>query len=162
MKVSEHRKKCRTRWEVRVPGSDHTPASLLRCRDLENLSTAWSDAETVESLVGCQANNMITFTKLGNLGRLGNQLFQIASTIGIAIRNDQSFVFPVWAYSEYYKNPIPQIERAHLLNLDLKLYDATTPFHYQSVSLEGRYDWDIIGYLQSEKYFKHCENTIRE
>ena len=30
------------------------------------------------------------------------------------------------------------------------------------VSLEGRYDWDLIGYLQSEKYFRHCENTIRE
>jgi hypothetical protein len=105
---------------------------------------------------------MITFTKPGDFGRLGNQLFQIASTIGIAIRNDQSFVFPVWAYSEYYKNPIPQIEREHLLNLDLKLYDATMPFHYQPVSLEGRYDWDIRGYLQSEKYFKHCENTIRE
>jgi len=105
---------------------------------------------------------MITFTKLGNLGRLGNQLFQIAGTIGIAIRNHQSFVFPVWAYSEYYKNPIPQIERAHLLGLDLKLYDATTPFHYRPVSLEGRYDWDLIGYLQSEKYFRHCENIIRE
>jgi len=26
---------------------------------------------------------MITFTKLGNLGRLGNQLLQIAGTIGI-------------------------------------------------------------------------------
>ena len=109
-----------------------------------------------------QANDMITFTKLGNLGRLGNQMFQIAGTIGIAIRNDQGFVFPVWGYSEYYKNPIPQIEGAHLLNLDLKLYDATTPFHYRPVSLEGRYDWDIIGYLQSEKYFKHCENIIRE
>jgi hypothetical protein len=48
MKVSKNRTKCSTRWEVRGPGSDHKPASLLRCRDLENFSTAWSYAETVE------------------------------------------------------------------------------------------------------------------
>jgi hypothetical protein len=105
---------------------------------------------------------MVTFKELGNFGRLGNQLFQIASTIGIATRNNQSFVFPVWAYSRYYQNPIPQIERAQLLNLDLKLYDATSHFHYRPVSLDGRYDWEIRGYLQSEKYFTHCEDMIRE
>jgi hypothetical protein len=38
-------------WEVRVPRSDHKPASLLPRRDPENLSTVWSYAETVESLV---------------------------------------------------------------------------------------------------------------
>jgi hypothetical protein len=105
---------------------------------------------------------MITFTQLGNIGRLGNHLFQIASTIGIAISNDQSFVFPEWTYAEYYRNPIPQIEREYLLSLDLKLCDATKPFHYQPVSLEARYDWDLNGYFQSEKYFKHCEHTIRD
>jgi hypothetical protein len=35
-------------WQVRGPGSDHKPESLLPHRDPENLLTAWSYPETVE------------------------------------------------------------------------------------------------------------------
>ena len=36
---------------------------------------------------------MIAYQSIGNNGRIGNQLFQIASTIGIAIENGHDFVF---------------------------------------------------------------------
>lgn len=36
---------------------------------------------------------MITFSKLEKKGHLGNQLFQIASTIGVAVDNQHDFVF---------------------------------------------------------------------
>lgn len=104
---------------------------------------------------------MITFTKLGAFGRLGNQLFQLASTIGIALSNQTDYLFPPWESSRYYQSPIPQTELDELLKLDLKLYNAEEHFHYQPVTLDQQYDWDIIGYLQTEKYFQHCADTIR-
>jgi HemY protein len=39
---------------------------------------------------------MVTFLDLGKMGRLGNQMFQIASTIGVALQNGKDFSFPDW------------------------------------------------------------------
>ena len=39
---------------------------------------------------------MMTFSKLGRQGRLANQMFQIAGTIGIAIKSGQKYGFPKW------------------------------------------------------------------
>ena len=43
-----------------------------------------------------------TFTKLGNYGRLGNQLFQLASTISIAVDQGHDYIFPPWEYEKYF------------------------------------------------------------
>ena len=45
---------------------------------------------------------MLTFENLGKLGRLGNQMFQIASVIGIAKRSAIGFCFPEWEYQEFF------------------------------------------------------------
>lgn len=37
---------------------------------------------------------VLTFIEIGRYGRLGNQIFQVASTIGIALDNEMSFSFP--------------------------------------------------------------------
>lgn len=48
---------------------------------------------------------MITFPLLGKAGRLGNQLWQIASTIGIAINQGDTFVLPRWVYEPFFNVP---------------------------------------------------------
>lgn len=48
---------------------------------------------------------MITFTRLGRCGRLGNQLWQIASTAGIAQTLGQTVAFPHWDYAPYFRVP---------------------------------------------------------
>lgn len=49
---------------------------------------------------------MITYRKLGYVGRLGNQLFQVASTIGIAVSRNEDVVFPAdWIYRPYFSLP---------------------------------------------------------
>lgn len=48
---------------------------------------------------------MITFPMLGNTGRLGNQLWQIASTLGIAHARGEEASFPSWAYQDYFNIP---------------------------------------------------------
>jgi hypothetical protein len=49
---------------------------------------------------------MITFNELGYVGRLGNQLWQVASTIGLAWRNNTNPMFPTsWMYRPYFNVP---------------------------------------------------------
>ncbi|MGY5850393.1 alpha-1,2-fucosyltransferase [Salegentibacter sp. F14] len=89
---------------------------------------------------------MLTFSKLGKKGNLGNQLFQIASTISLAKRNNQDCVFPIWEYEEYFKFNLPHGSCNNCIQINEKFYH----FHEWNLS-NGNYD--LYGYLQSEKYF---------
>lgn len=92
---------------------------------------------------------MITFTSLGRKGNLGNQLFQIASTIGIAKKNDQDYVFPKWDYATYFKFDFSFSE--NLSHIKFKqIIEKTYSFHEWNLT-DG--DFDVNGVLQSEKYF---------
>lgn len=97
---------------------------------------------------------MITFSQLGKYGRFGNQLFQVASTIGIAEVNNQQWCFPDW------KHPFK-----HDFNCNhFPIYSyqkVDIPWGYHKFNLKQG-NFDIYGYLQSEKYFSHCEDLIRE
>ncbi len=97
---------------------------------------------------------MITFSKLGFKGNLGNQLFQIASTIGIAKKNGHPFFFPVWQYSKFFQNqlPVSSIENVFVHVKEEK-------YNYYEWNL-GEGNYDIEGWLQSEKYFD--SNKIKE
>jgi len=83
----------------------------------------------------------------------GNILFFIASTIGIAVKNGYTYGFPVWNNQEYFVNQLPLVK----------------PSDYNPVDIpEGRFlgfdipdNSSIWGYMQSEKYFEHCEDIIR-
>jgi hypothetical protein len=46
-----------------------------------------------------------TYKALGNFGRLGNQLFQIAGTIGKALDNNAQASFPNWGYQDFFNIP---------------------------------------------------------
>jgi len=94
---------------------------------------------------------MLTFSKLGEKGNLGNQLFQIASVIGIALRNNQQYSFPRWSYSQYFEKPLP-------VNPGIDTFvkiDEKTFHHYEWNLDDGNYD--LNGWLQSEKYFETAD-----
>jgi hypothetical protein len=93
---------------------------------------------------------MIAFKRLERKGNLGNQLFQIASVIGIANDNNTSFMFPKWKYSDYFKNQLPILEIDKKYNfIDIEEENST----FQKFKLEDTRNYDIDGWLQSEKYF---------
>lgn len=92
---------------------------------------------------------MITHTTLGKKGNLGNQLFQIASTIGIAKKNGQNYVFPKWIYADYFNYDFPVIENDSDMIFE-KIFQKS--YSYCEWEL-GEGNYDIKGYLQSEKYF---------
>lgn len=111
---------------------------------------------------------MITFSNLGKYGRLGNQMFQIAGTIGIALKHKLQFGFPYWQnydhnnrfgntenmdIQSFFKNPLPEVQ----------------PGNYQEVNIPWGYHphfqvhdgISLHGHMQCEKYFKDYHQVIR-
>jgi hypothetical protein len=104
--------------------------------------------------MGTMTKPVVTCSQLGRRGRLGNQFFQIAATIGAAMEHGYDYVFPAWALAEEFESPIPQVDRVR---------PASTftqgPFYYQPILLDG--NTDLQGLFQNEKYFEHCAGIIR-
>lgn len=89
------------------------------------------------------------------MGRLGNQLFQIASTIGIAHSNGLDFCFPEWKYSEHFTNPLPTGDVQ-----GCQIYKEKSS-NYNPVKLDGGFHWSLEGYFQSWKYFENIREVIK-
>lgn len=101
---------------------------------------------------------MITFSRLGHMGRLGNQIFQIASTIGIATKNSHNYVFPRWKYQYGFETPLPSPQGYVRIFSDIK----EPSFSYSDIEIPENGVYDLVGYFQSAKYFEHCESLIKK
>lgn len=98
---------------------------------------------------------MICFSRIGKFGRLGNQLFQIAATIGCAVENNVQAKFYPWEYSKYFKNKIDEtLEAEEIINIYRE-----RGFSYSRIPLLA--NLDLLGYFQSDKYFNNCYDLIR-
>jgi hypothetical protein len=111
--------------------------------------------------------SFVTFSRLGHVGELGNQMFQIATVMGYASKWGKTPIFPKWQckisgndYSSgIFKNPIDQSftpEMQSRINNKIK-YDGLT---YKELKNQ-KGNVDFLGYFQSEKYFSHCEKDIK-
>ena len=97
---------------------------------------------------------MITFSKFNNYGRLGNQLFQYASMIGIAKKHSTSLILPRWDVAEYFETPPP------IGNVTPTTTFNEPHFHYTPIAIDPTEITDITGWLQSEKYWEHCKDDV--
>jgi hypothetical protein len=107
----------------------------------------------------------VTHINLGRNGRLGNQMFQIASTIGVALKNGVDYSFPNWVcyeskteYHKFFTKKLP------VLNINSQIINIhETQFNYKDIEIpnDGKI-YSLNGYFQTEKYFKVCEDIIRE
>lgn len=116
---------------------------------------------------------MISFNQLGNLGRLGNQMFQYASLRGIAANRGFDFCIPLEHIFGENDHNVKNSDTNIYTVFDLsKCNKINKPILYQRVQESGFHfdedifnncpdDVDLYGYFQSEKYFKHIENEIR-
>ena len=113
---------------------------------------------------------MIGFNALGQLGRLGNQMFQFASLKGIARNRGYEYCFPPtqnkneWTDHQLF-NPFKLNSTSQL---NVQFIDATRPiimergFSFDEKLFNECPDWvSIQGFFQSEKYFKHIEDEIK-
>lgn len=100
---------------------------------------------------------MIAYQSIGNNGRIGNQLFQIASTIGIAIENRHDFVFND---SEIFKH-LPNLKKYTTNQFDsINNTYFESDFCYQDVKISSNENIFLNGYFQSYKYFEKHKDVI--
>lgn len=103
----------------------------------------------------------------GGLGRFGNNCFTIASTIGIAVKNNQPFGFDPWRtvdnalfgqpidnMVDYFVNPLPQLPEG------LTFQDVPYHWSWRDYNIPDG-NWNICSHLQDPRYFEHCMPLIR-
>ena len=113
---------------------------------------------------------MIGFNALGQLGRLGNQMFQFAALKGIARNRGFEYCFPPsqnkneWIDHQLF-NPF---KFTNTTSLNVQFIDSSRPvvleetFFFNEKLFNECPDWvSIQGFFQTEKYFKHIEDEIR-
>lgn len=118
---------------------------------------------------------MISHKSIGYNGRFGNQLFQFASTIGIAKKIGADVRFPaqnsngVTQTLKDGKSFSAQIDILECFDIDSFFGDipnypskSESHFHFDESLFTIPDDTIVDGYLQSWRYFAHCEDYIRE
>ena len=116
---------------------------------------------------------MISFNRLGNLGRLGNQMFQYAAIKGIAAYRGYEFCIPP-------KKQFGTEDKKVLEDSNNTIYDIFDLGEFEqkmlpnSVVMESTHAFDrnlyencpdnvdLLGYYQTHKYFENIEGEIRK
>ena len=127
---------------------------------------------------------MIGFNALGQMGRLGNQMFQFASLKGIARNNGYEYAIPPtnveeeWNDVDVYYRALGEGKAHHQLfqpfkmgatiSLNVQYIDPDRPvvqegsFTFNEDLFNNCPDWvDIRGFFQTEKYFKHIRDELK-
>lgn len=103
---------------------------------------------------------MISFSKLGNYGRLGNQLFQYAFLRITARRLGTQFFCPKWEGDDIF-NLDDEGERASEPSGIIHHFDAHPKAGFTSEALSIGDHTEIQGFFQSEKYYSD-KRLVRE
>ena len=112
---------------------------------------------------------MLAFNQIGNLGRLGNQMFEYAALRGIAAKHGYEWSIPPfhikgienYSLSECFK--LESVTESNLGVYDNFQYLGERFFHFDEKLFEQCPDnLSLHGFFQSEKYFKHISEQIRK
>jgi len=99
----------------------------------------------------------LSFNNLGNMGRLGNQMFQFAALYGISSNMRYQFMVPKTNIELYDEFDIPnriglssfKTISPESFGFDKKLFERCSPLS------------DLCGYFQTEKYFLNQKESIK-
>jgi Glycosyl transferase family 11 len=112
---------------------------------------------------------MIGFNSLGQLGRLGNQMFQYASLKGIASNRGYDICIPTSQNKdEWVDHQLNAAFKMSTLNhLNYQYIDSNRPiitesdFCFDKKLFNECPEWvNLHGFFQSEKYFKHIRDQL--
>lgn len=111
----------------------------------------------------------ISFNHLGNYGHIGNQMFQYAMIKGLSIKYNRSFVIP---HKEvfgnfYYTKLRSNIDQCFNIDCERGITDFPTleekqfSFDEELFNNFPSHNVNLLGFFQTEKYFKHIESQIK-
>lgn len=98
---------------------------------------------------------MVTFASLSQLGRFGNQLWQVAAVIGYAKKWNQDYVLPIWEPAKHFKYGFNQ-------SSVLKPYPKYSEKNFHFSPIPKYNNVDLYGYFQSIRYWEQCQREIRQ
>ena len=112
---------------------------------------------------------MLAFNQIGNLGRLGNQMFEYAAVRGIAAHHEYDWCIPpfnIKGIENYSLSNCFKLESVFENNLSIRenfSYVQERFFHFDQELFDNCPDnVSLHGFFQSEKYFKHIKDIIRK
>ena len=112
---------------------------------------------------------MLAFNQIGNLGRLGNQMFEYSALRGIATRHGYDWCIPpfnrtgIENYSLHHCFKLESVKEDNLNYFEDFGYVAERFFHFDEELFENCPDnVSLHGFFQSEKYFKNVSDEIRK
>jgi hypothetical protein len=107
---------------------------------------------------------MITFSKIGTYGRLGNQLFQYAAAKTAA--NNVSAVFAIPSENQVISKYFNLSCKFYSLEKNSSIIDKMSRYNETVFNYDSRFEnikdnTDLLGYFQTEKYFSNICNIIK-
>jgi hypothetical protein len=112
---------------------------------------------------------MLAFNQIGNLGRLGNQMFEYAALRGIASHHGYEWCIPpfnrrgIENYSLHNCFKLDSVEEENIAIREDFGYVQERFFHFDEELFERCPDnVSLHGFFQSEKYFQHISDEIRK
>lgn len=111
-----------------------------------------------------------SFNHMGNLGHLGNQMFQYSVLQGLSKKHNRPFMIPPksWFGAHYYQKLRSNLHEAFDLKCNFGVSEFPTiqakHFHFDQDFFENppEEDSNLYGFFQSDKYFGDAESEIRE
>ena len=112
-----------------------------------------------------------SFNRMGNLGHLGNQMFQYAALLGMARYHDRKFCIPHKSTfgAHYYTELRSTIYEAFNLKPDgvgISRFPTINEAHFEFdrnlFENPPKRDTNLYGFFQSEKWFAHCKEDVKE
>lgn len=126
---------------------------------------------------------MISFSNIGYMGRLGNQMFQFASTLAIGKRKGYDVKFPIENCNVFRRIGPVDLNTGDLTDVKCDLLDcfdmpneyfiSSSRLQIYSVYSESKFEYDdriesipdgfnLSGYFQTEKYFLDIKEEIKK